>query len=236
MASTSASTSSSRASPFPSAPLPSVNGPTAVPAARAPLFEILRQHRQSSALSGSPTLPPVPEHELLRDIIYILQGIDGRHLKFSTSSTSPGRGLNFTPPASHCIPAPTRTLLVNLAALGWLYRDISAGISAGPSADPTGTEPAKEVGQGMVKQSLCSAVNAELTEYFRLVAVLEGELNSLDAPAVEGATGQEGFKGGLTLRRVMVWTDPMRLRLGLIARLVSSSTRTSSPFPSLLSR
>lgn len=88
----------------------------------------------------------------------------------------------------------------------------------------------------MVKQSLCSAVNAELTEYFRLVAVLEGELNSLDAPVVEGATGQECFKGGLTLRRVMVWTDPMRLRLGLIARLVSSSTRTSSPFPSLLSR
>lgn len=74
---------------------------------------------------------------------------------------------------------------------------------------------------GLVGQSFCAALQQELTEYYRLLAVLEGQHQVGDA----GFVG-EGASGSLTLRRLMVWTyDPM-MRLRTLAALVDACKGT----------
>ena len=61
-------------------------------------------------------------------------------------------------------------------------------------------------------QSFCSALNNELTEYYRLVAVLDAQVG-----CVAG--------GGMTLRRLLVWTHDPRERLQMLAILVDGCKR-----------
>ena len=70
---------------------------------------------------------------------------------------------------------------------------------------------------GLVGQSFCAALQQELTEYYRLLAVLEGQQQIGDA----GFVG-EGASGSLTLRRLMVWTYDPLMRLRTLAALVDS--------------
>lgn len=68
-------------------------------------------------------------------------------------------------------------------------------------------------------QSLCAAVREELGEYYRTVAVLEAQL---------GAAKHEGFRGGaggggVSLRRMLVWTETPIQRFKLMAILADSS-------------
>lgn len=174
-------------------------------------------------------LPPVPEALLLRDIIYILQGIDGHWIKFSDSplldpsrpatpyvdledtSFSTQVGIIYTESATHSIPEPTRVLLHTLAELGWIFRKISRAIEKGKNREDC----------GMIEQSLHVALAKELTEYFRLIAILEGQLNNNDLPEGEGS-------GGLTLRRLLVWTDDVRLRMRMMGVLVGDTASSSS--------
>lgn len=70
---------------------------------------------------------------------------------------------------------------------------------------------------GLVGQSFCAALQQELTEYYRLLAVLEGQQQAGDA----GFVG-EGASGSLTLRRLMVWTYDPLMRLRTLAALVDA--------------
>ena len=70
---------------------------------------------------------------------------------------------------------------------------------------------------GLVGQSFCAALQQELTEYYRLLAVLEGQHQVGDA----GFVG-EGASGSLTLRRLMVWTYDPLMRLRTLAALVDA--------------
>lgn len=111
----------------------------------------------------------------------------------------------------YSIPAPTRALLHNLSELGWLYRKIDRIINIESDEARRGRTI------GMVEQSLHAALKTEMTEYYRLVAVLEGQLE-------EGTKGTAlGFEGGLTLRRLMVWTENVRLRMRMMGTLVEEA-------------
>ena len=70
---------------------------------------------------------------------------------------------------------------------------------------------------GLVGQSFCAALQQELTEYYRLLAVLEGQQQLGDA----GFVG-EGASGSLTLRQLMVWTFDPLTRLQTLAALVDA--------------
>lgn len=193
-------------------------------------------------------LPPVPEPLLLRDVIYLLQGIDGVHVRFATPPDTSGprrpyrRGMIVTDDGAtdranlevgiefclegtgYSLPAPTRVMLHQLAELGWLYRKIERAVSESSAPGPQGkaggaTAPGRAI--GMVEQSLHAALKLEMTEYYRLVAVLEGELE--DNTGEVGAPGVEGLEGGLTLRRLMVWTEETKLRMRLMATLVEEA-------------
>ena len=66
-------------------------------------------------------------------------------------------------------------------------------------------------------QSFCTALQEELTEYYRLIAVLEGQLHQQK---------RRGETTGLTLRRLLVWTHDPRERLQMLAILVDGCKRT----------
>jgi len=66
----------------------------------------------------------------------------------------------------------------------------------------------------MIEQSLCHHLESQLTEYYRLVAVLESQMAT--------TTSAEG----LTLRRLEVWVDEWRLKMRMMATCVDGCADT----------
>lgn len=147
----------------------------------------------------------VPELRLLRDVIYALQGVDGRYIKYDSQrdcySVVPEVG----------VPAATRDLIRRICELGWMYRRVCGYVNA--------TLDSKTV--GLVEQSFCGALQTELTDYYRLVAVLETQL--LGSGASSSADDAVAVERHFTLRRLFVWVqDPME-RLRVMAMLCDAA-------------
>lgn len=162
--------------------------------------------------------PEVPQDELLRDIIYLLQGINGNWVRFEdiyvvseqSEGGAPGRPektlkVAFTQDASKTIPPSKRQLIHQVTELGRLYRRISEFVE----------EKSKDLAAGLAMQSLCHFISKEMTEYYRMIAVLEAQLNDSRSKA----NGVDG-KARLTLRRVSVWTQDILLRMRLLSTLI----------------
>ena len=143
----------------------------------------------------------VSEATLLREIIYIFQGIEGKVIKLDQSNDA------YRIDSKLGVPRAVRDLVNKLAELGWLFRKIRKYLDA----------HAGDKAMGLVGQSFCAALQQELTEYYRLLAVLEGQHQVGDA----GFVG-EGASGCLTLRRLMVWTYDPLMRLRTLAALVDA--------------
>ncbi|GAA5945281.1 Spc98p [Sporobolomyces koalae] len=147
------------------------------------------------------------------------------------------------------LPAPTRTLLHQLSELGWLYRKIetallksaegrnhSLSIAARQARSRTKGKSKGDQDKpepiGMIEQSLHAELQKEMTSYFELVSVLESKLDGGDTE-VELSTQQsraaddtslfdaQGLTGRLTLRKLDVWTQDIRLRMRMMGTLVS---------------
>ena len=147
----------------------------------------------------------VTEQSLLRDILYVFQGIEGKMIRYDDES----EGYRIDPLIG--VPFPIRDFIDKLNELGWLYRKVRKFLDA-------------RVGDkalGLVGQSFCAAVHKELTEYYRLLAILEAQQNQL-----YGDKSQEG----LTLRRLMVWTNEPLTRMKALATLVDLCKGISSSF------
>lgn len=97
----------------------------------------------------------------------------------------------------------------------------------------------------MIEQSLCHYLESQLTEYYRLIAVLESQMNISENGngSDESRTVEE--ESGLTLKRLEVWVDDWRLRLrmmsacvegcrdlygGALVNLIHTYTRNGDPF------
>lgn len=84
-----------------------------------------------------------------------------------------------------------------------------------------------DAGPGLVQQAFVFSLREDLTEYYRLIAVLGAQLN-LDAEEMGKASRVDGVPAstgteGLTLRRLAVWvSDPLE-RLKILATLVTSA-------------
>ncbi|CCI48015.1 unnamed protein product [Albugo candida] len=145
----------------------------------------------------------VPEEVLLRDVLYALQGIDSRYVKFDVEKD------RFEISHDIGVQTPMRNLVYHICELGWLYRKITAYLS----------KYRDNLAYGIVGQSFCHVLNVELTEYFRLIAVLTAQVDE-DAE-VNPKEGHQS-RSELTLRKVSVWTHEPLHRLRLIARLLDS--------------
>ncbi|KAJ3043517.1 Gamma-tubulin complex component 3 [Rhizophlyctis rosea] len=139
----------------------------------------------------------VTESMLLRDIIYVFQGIDGKYVRYDPSADS------FLVNPETGVPRPLREIIRRLAETGWLYRRIHDHVQKAKT----------ETKAGLVGQSFCSALSQELTDYYRLIAVLEAQI------AREQQAGSFAAKG-LSLKRLHVWTMEPLHRLRMMSVLI----------------
>lgn len=149
----------------------------------------------------------VSEAALVRDVLYACQGIDGRYVRFDKGSDA------YDLPDGVRVPRSTRTLVRKLCELGWLFRKVRGFISDNISRSPS--DAATEV--GTVAQAFCSALQEELSDYYKLLAVLESySLNPIPTPGSDS-----GVSGNyLSLRRLAVWLAEPAVRMRLMAVLV----------------
>ncbi|KAF8591500.1 gamma-tubulin complex DGRIP91/SPC98 component [Ramaria rubella] len=181
-------------------PIPNRSSPSDVshPAPRdRSKADILRQYRARTERTGKSQLP---EQILLRDALYLLQGISGKY--------------------QYIISVQTRSLIHRIAELGHLYSRVSSFVQVKEGQLTVGT----------IEQSLCHHLQTQLTEYYRLVAVLEshmavgdntGSLDGLNSSA-NGHNIREQ-ETGLTLRRLEVWIDEWRLRMRMMSICVEGA-------------
>ncbi|XP_053403084.1 gamma-tubulin complex component 3-like [Mercenaria mercenaria] len=149
-------------------------------------------------VQGENTSFEIPESELVKDLVYVFQGIEGKWIKFDVSKDA------YKVDAQAGIPKAIRQLVSKLAECGWLFNKVKNYVET-RSADKT---------FGLVGQSFCAALQQELTEYYRLVAVLESQLQE------ELDQGIGMSNAGVTLRRLVVWTFDPLIRLKSLAAMV----------------
>ncbi|XP_065887804.1 gamma-tubulin complex component 3 homolog isoform X2 [Dysidea avara] len=139
----------------------------------------------------------VSEADLVRDLLYVFQGIDGHIIRYDASSD------HYLIDKKVSVSASIKELCHKLAELGWLFHKVKQYVEA----------RSRDKAFGLVGQGFCAALSKEVAEYYRLIAVLEGQPVHSDVSPRSGA---------LTLRRLVVWTyDPLD-RLKLLATLISN--------------
>lgn len=130
---------------------------------------------------------PVVHNELIRDILFSFQGIEGRYIKFSVLEDA------FLVERDADVKEPVKKMVEELCEMGWLYRKVTNFINQNIEEE------------SLARQSLCYAFQSELTEYYRLIALLEQQREEL---------------GSLNLRKLYMWcVEPLeRMKwLGILA-------------------
>lgn len=145
----------------------------------------------------------VSEEVLVRDVLYACQGIDGAYVKFDEKID--GYALSdFIK-----VPRATRIMIQKLCELGWLFRKVKGYIS-----ESMDRFPAEDV--GTMGQAFCAALQDELTEYYKLLAVLEAQaMNHIPLVSESASSGNY-----LSLRRLSVWFAEPVVKMRLMAVLV----------------
>ncbi|KAG6860233.1 hypothetical protein C0995_013839 [Termitomyces sp. Mi166 len=200
------------------APTPNGHAPSPrIPVSRGESkAELLKEYRAKNGLSQ------LSEHLLLRDALYLLQGISGKYIRFSSQEGSNIENtLVFVDELKHVISAPTKALIHRLSEVGYLYIRVESYVRE--------TEAAAAV--GMIKQSLCHHLQAQLTEYYRMIAILESQLASTttrseDAISSDTVGRDDGETSRLTLRRLDVWINDWRLRMRMMSVCVEAARDT----------
>ncbi|KAL9130134.1 MAG: hypothetical protein Q9217_001608 [Psora testacea] len=139
------------------------------------------------------------EAALLRDLPFTLQGLSSTNLSFSS------RNILELPNA---LPLPVVSILHTLAEPSLLYRSLSEFVE---SRD-----------EGLVGQSLRSAIGNELRSYLGLISTLEGEIRRAIAVNTNGAQGRVG-KVGVTLKRCVIWTRGATMGLRLMSLMIEEA-------------
>lgn len=137
------------------------------------------------------------EAALLRDLPFTLQGLSSTNLPFTSSTT-------LQLPST--LPLPIVSILHTLAEPSLLYRSLSEFVQS------------KE--EGLIGQSLRSAIGNELRSYLGLIATLEGEIRR-SIKEVESTTGVR--TAGVTLKRCVVWTRDATMGLRLMSLMAEES-------------
>ncbi|KAJ2452656.1 hypothetical protein EV183_002807 [Coemansia sp. RSA 2336] len=141
-----------------------------------------------------PTFDDISEADLLQDLIYVLQGIDGTYIRWSTRTSS------YAVLPDIRISRPTRSMITLLSELGVLTRDIQNYIS---DVDREGR---------LFEQSFCTELKAEMSEYYKLVSEIEGRLFKTPRSLRPGESQM-----GVTLRRMYCWTTEALQKLRLMS-------------------
>ncbi|KAJ9510229.1 hypothetical protein QJQ45_015708 [Haematococcus lacustris] len=183
----------------------------------------------------------VTEPVLVKDVLFACQGIAGKYTLYgpqgsssSSSSSSQGpqgqaaraaagkagsegegqgqgqgeggwEGFAVVPEAQ--LPEVERLLVARLAELGWLFRQVQSAASR------------LSGGGGAVRQALGAALQGELVDFYRLVAVMEAHA----AQPLPTPGAPEPSAPYLTLRRLAVWFSEPQRRMRQLALLADST-------------
>jgi len=128
------------------------------------------------------------EEVLIRDLVFVLQGVDGELIKRNEERE------RFVLHPSLSIPPGTKDLICTICELGWMFRLVRDFI--------------ERCGEGRCQQALSFALQEELVDYYRLISVLEGQMNSENEP--------------LSLPSLYMWTQTPLRRMVSLASLCSS--------------
>ncbi|XP_067127787.1 gamma-tubulin complex component 3 homolog [Centruroides vittatus] len=161
----------------------------------------LSSPKQKSRESDQTSLE-IPEQELLREVLYAFQGIKGNYIQWEGAKNNCHVDLKVS------MPKPQRHLVLRLTEIGWFYTKIHK-FCDDHSNDRT---------LGLVGQSFIAALQEELTEYYRLLAVLESQLQQETNGNVSGRIP----KCNLTLHRLSVWLLDPFVRMKILASLVDA--------------
>ncbi|CAM9847403.1 unnamed protein product, partial [Ectocarpus sp. 13 AM-2016] len=150
----------------------------------------------------------VTERTLLKGILYAFQGIDSQYIKYCEEES----GYVLDPRLR--LGLKQRAMVTEMLEMGWLFTTVvryNQSVDAGSAG----------VGPGRIQQAFVFSLKEDLTEYYRLIAVLGAQLNLESEGVGVGAGGTEG----LTLQRLFVWVkDPMK-RLNVMATLVAAAAQ-----------
>uniref|UniRef100_A0A669B083 Tubulin gamma complex component 3 n=1 Tax=Oreochromis niloticus TaxID=8128 RepID=A0A669B083_ORENI len=169
------------------------------PAARPPLGPPVPAARVVRPRRDGDPAGEVNEAALVRDILYVFQGIDGKFIKMSAQDNC------YKIDSKVVLCKSLRDTSSRLAELGWLHNKVRKYTDA-RSLDRA---------FGLVGQSFCASLHQELKEYYRLLSVLHSQLQVEDDQGVTVCT-----ESSLTLRRLLVWMYDPKVRLKTLAALV----------------
>lgn len=145
------------------------------------------------------------EPALLRDLPFTLQGLSSTHLLFTSTAT-------LTLPTN--LPLPLISLLHTLAEPSLLYRSLSEFVQSGD--------------EGLIGQSLRSAIGNELRSYLGLIATLEGEIRRAIVSIDNNEFRTDHGKVGVTLKRCVIWTREATMGLRLMSLMEEEAKSKSS--------
>ncbi|KAK1428801.1 hypothetical protein QVD17_17641 [Tagetes erecta] len=147
----------------------------------------------------------VSEEVLVRDVLYCCQGIDGKYVLFDESVDG------YMLPDTIRVSKPIRIMIRKLCELGWLYKKVKEYISET-------VERFHDENVGTVAQAFCAALQDELSEYYKLLAVLQSQsMNPIPLVSENASSGNY-----LSLRRLSVWFAEPMVKMRLMAVLVDS--------------
>lgn len=162
----------------------------------------------------------VGEAELVRDVLFACQGVDGARVRMD-----PRVDAYVVDPNAPVAPG-ARQLARKLCEVGWLFRRVRASLGGGDGPSTSGAPSLGIVGGdvegGSARRAFRAAAQAELSDYYRLLAVLEAQAQVPMAAALEGKS-QRGSGTYLTLRRLAVWLAEPTRRLRLLAALTDAT-------------
>ncbi|CDJ42042.1 hypothetical protein ETH_00011115 [Eimeria tenella] len=134
------------------------------------------------------------EISLLRDLLFVLQGMEGRFVRFDPLLQT----------ARLCAPVKASRSVLGLVArvgsLGCMYTRVKAAVE-----EPGGSFL---LPRPLTAEAFRQSVAAELRQYFKLIAILEEDIARAEAATdpSAGAAAAAAAQGGLpTLRRLAVW-------------------------------
>ena len=142
------------------------------------------------------------ERDLVRDALYACQGIDGECIAFSPAEQAYVIAPNVN------VSAGRRNLIKCVTEIGWLFKKVKGALgetrASGVDVDD---------GDGSTRQAFRAALQRELADYYKLIAVLESQAQLPIVSFAKEASGgrADGGDGYLTLRRLFVWlTEPLK--------------------------
>ena len=140
----------------------------------------------------------VSEDLLVRDLIFVFQGINGQVVQFSLLEEA------YIVQPSIILSPSTQKIINELCELGWLYKRVNDWLM-------------RTLDEGshcnQVTQALCFSIQAELTEYYRLLAILESQRTKYQA---------DDPANYLNLKKLYLWVQEPLERMKWLAIIIDS--------------